>query len=128
MVEQAIDLENSFIVVEEEVSDQTTAPENPPDGLFTQIINFLLEWLKSAMVMIKELVAEKVITPELCLGETCIIEGQLKDLLGGKQKIEASVNEQEIVPPARVSSTTDITATNTAAPSGDAGATTTPVN
>ncbi len=93
IVEPAVDLENSSVGVEEEVSDQTTVLENPPDGLFTQIINFLLEWFKSAVVMIKELVVEKVSTPELCLGSTCIGENQLKDLLGGKQKIEVPVPE-----------------------------------
>jgi len=50
--------------------------------------------------MIKELVVEKVSTPELCLGSTCIVEDQLKDLLGGKEKNEASAPEPEILPSA----------------------------
>ncbi len=101
IVEPAVDLENSSVVVQENdaVSDQSVILASQPDGLFAQIINFLVEWFKNAVVMIKELVVEKVTTPELCLGTTCIIEDQLKDLLGEKQKIEASAPEPEIQPP-----------------------------
>ena len=100
------------ITNQEEAPDQTAAPENPPEGLFAQIINFLVEWFKNAIVIIKELVVEKVSTPELCLGQTCIMEDQLKDLLGGKQKIEVSAPEPEIQPPTP-SSVSDVTTTIT---------------
>jgi len=87
-----------------ETSDQPVILESQPDGLFAQIINFLMEWFKSAVVMIKELVVEKVSTPELCLGSTCIIEDQLKDLLGGKEKNKTVAPNPEILVP--VSSST----------------------
>lgn len=80
IVEPAVESENSSISVQE----NEAVLENPSNGLFMGIINFLVEWFKSAVVMLKELVVEKVSTPELCLGNTCIIEDQLKDLLGGE--------------------------------------------
>lgn len=119
IIDPIVGLENSSVGVQEddavkietfnqgEASGQAAILENPSDGLFTQVINFLMEWLKSAVVMIKELVVEKITAPELCLGKTCIVEDQLKYLLGGKsghgeipfvagQKIEASAPEPEI--------------------------------
>lgn len=85
IVEPTINLENNSVGGQENTAAKTEIinQEEAPDGLFAQVINFLVEWFKSAIVMIKELIAEKVSTPELCLGETCIVEDQLKDLLGG---------------------------------------------
>jgi hypothetical protein len=85
IIEPAIDLENNPSVISENdtANIEITNQGEASDGLFAQIINFLVEWFKSAIVMIKELVVEKVTTPELCLGNTCIIEDQLKGLLGG---------------------------------------------
>ena len=106
IIEPSADLASSSVSVAEETPDQAEIIESPSSGLFAQIINFLVEWFKSAVVMIKELVVEKVSTPELCLGNTCIIEDQLKDLLGGKQKNETV----EILAPVS-SSTIDVTTT-----------------
>ncbi len=102
--EQAVTTEGEEVKIEStdqkaEIADQTADSEKIPNGIFTEIINAIIDWLKSAIVMIKELVVEKVTTPELCLGGTCITEDQLKNLLGSKQKIEASVSEQEMAPP-----------------------------
>lgn len=112
IVEPAIDLENNAVVISEndaaniEITNQGEAPE----GLFAQVINFLVEWFKSAVIMIKELVVEKVSTPELCLGDTCLTENRLKDLLGEKQKVEISVPVPEIqLSPS--SSTSDVVTT-----------------
>lgn len=120
IVEPAIDLENSSVSVQENEEAPTTPTpllgqegiSTPPEGLFAQIINFLVEWFKSAVIMIKELVVEKISTPELCLGKTCIIEDQLKDLLGGKQKIEASAPESDILIPMPSSTSDVVTTTN----------------
>ncbi len=54
-------------------------------GFLSRIINAIADWFKSAIVMIKELVAEKITTPKICLGETCLMESQLKELLGKNQ-------------------------------------------
>lgn len=110
ITDPAVDLENDPVGTQENdaAEIETVNQGEAPDGLFAQIINFLMDWFKSAIVMIKELVVEKVSTPELCLGKTCIVEDQLRDLLGGKQKIEASVSEQEMAPPILVSPTIDI--------------------
>lgn len=112
IIEPVVDLENSSVGGEENdaAKIEIVNQEEAPDNLFAQIINFLVEWFKSAIVIIKELVVEKVTTPELCLGKTCIIEDQLKDLLGGKQKIEVSAPVPEIQP-SSPSSTSDATTT-----------------
>lgn len=114
IVEPAIDLENNPVVISENdaTNIEITSQGETSDGLFAQIINFLVEWFKSAVVMIKELVVEKVSTPELCLGKTCIIEDQLQDLLGGKQKIEASMPEPEIQSSIPSSTSDVVTTTN----------------
>lgn len=61
-------------------------------GFLSRIIAAIVDWFKSAIVMIKELVAEKITTPEICLGETCLIENQLKELLG-KNQISSTTTE-----------------------------------
>lgn len=100
-----------ILLVADSETASTTAEiftsDEPSSGFLARIIEAIVNWLKSAVLAIKELVVEKVTTPELCLGKTCIVEDQLKDLLGGKsrdsvippvagQKIEASAPEPEI--------------------------------
>lgn len=50
-------------------------------GFWARIFRAIVDWLQDAIVRIKEIVAEKITTPKLCLGETCIMESQLKELL-----------------------------------------------
>jgi len=76
-------------------SSSSTSEEQPPaessgePDSFTEflakIIAALLDWFKEAAIKIKELMVDKITTPELCLGETCLMESQLKELLGKNQ-------------------------------------------
>lgn len=74
----------------EEEAQQEDEGEANTDGFWARMLSAVIEWLENAIVRIKEIVAEKITTAELCLGGTCIIESQMKELLK-----ETSVPEPE---------------------------------
>ncbi|MDO8467267.1 MAG: hypothetical protein Q7S83_03975 [bacterium] len=77
-----------------------------PSSTFIQkIIEAITDWLKTAVVTIKELVVDKltskeVNTDKLCVGATCITENQLQALLNQNLPVAAGVNGGNSPPPA----------------------------
>src|SRR3989344_1703948 len=68
-------------------ADEASLSADEAESWLTKIwdvlISKLTEWFKTAVLAFKELFAEKVATKELCIGDTCITEAQLKALLNG---------------------------------------------
>lgn len=70
------------MVREDKENNSETAP-----GFLEGVISIIRDWFAGAIVFLKELVAEKITVSKICLGETCMVENQLKELFGKNQII-----------------------------------------
>ncbi len=54
---------------------------SPESGWLANVIDTIVNWLKETVVNIKEIITDKITTKQLCVGDTCVNEEQLKALL-----------------------------------------------
>ncbi len=92
-------------------TDEEPQKDEPDNHFFTQFIDILVEWLKNVILKIKELAVEKITTSNLCVGETCVNEDDLKKILESKNKQHNKPEEnkpgEEIKPPEDNTTKTD---------------------
>lgn len=62
------------------------AEQAAPGNFFTRFLDALLDWFADAILKIKELVSQKITVGDLCIGDTCINEGDLKGFLKEKKE------------------------------------------
>src|SRR3989344_1226197 len=76
-------VETTIVETEENIAEEisATAEPNADSGFFGKILDWLIEWFKTALLEINELIAHKTTTDQLCLGATCIKEPELLNLL-----------------------------------------------
>lgn len=67
-------------------TDKEPDEDEPSNHFFVRFVNFLLEWLKNAVLKIKELTVDKITASNLCVGETCVNEDDFEKLLKSKNK------------------------------------------
>ncbi len=79
-------IDDSSLTVEN--TGEANNAELDKEGFLQRIFDAFKERFLSAVIFIKELVTEKIRTKELCLGESCIFEAQLKKLLNEEIKQE----------------------------------------
>lgn len=66
------------------------AEEAAPENFFTRFLDALLNWFADAVLKIKDLIAEKITVSNLCIGETCVNEGDLKGFLKDNPSTQSS--------------------------------------
>ena len=81
--------------------DSYQADQSSSSSLLAQAIDTVRDWFESmqifienGLVRLQDLVARKVTVEQLCVGQTCVTENQLQQLLENNQ-IDSSVNSSE---------------------------------
>jgi hypothetical protein len=75
---------NGFLVAGDLQPEEEEEAISWVEKIWDALVAKLTDWLKTAVLAIKELFTEKVVTQELCVGSTCITESQLQALLNGQ--------------------------------------------
>ena len=90
-------------------SDNNTAGDLGSPSWLASLFDAMTNWLKNAFVAIKEVVTDKLTTKQLCIGDTCVTEEQLKALL-----LNANLNSPDIGSPDTEAPVIQLTGSNPA--------------
>ncbi|MEA3272155.1 MAG: hypothetical protein U9P90_00630 [Patescibacteria group bacterium] len=81
--------------LESNKENQENASEDISDDFLNRFITFFIDWIRGIFITIKEIATEKITTSNLCIGNTCIEEEDLKGFLMEKNNHNNKEEQQQ---------------------------------